>query len=333
MFRVRRLEQVIRTKALGAVEAAISKAIKQPGSMLALYGPCGVGKTVAMRTALETLGSGCDIIQVEIPEKERLCVSAIMDTILESLGETPKRFAQAKTVQLQRCLGERSKSRRVVLVIDEAHALPIRTLKGLKRLLELGYALRSGLFSVILVGQSEMKERLRAAPEVGKRTRRYEMGVLTDKEREMIVGQVAEAEGLKLKADAASEIARRAVLPLDLVQIVSELSEWAQERGITTLDLGTVMHALGETRRRLMAEYGISVSDVARVAGVSKATVSEALSGGYAGKRETAAAVESAFNRIVQDRQAKKESHEDTKARNGSDGLVGAGVSVGGRER
>jgi len=186
---------------------------------------------------------------------------------------------------------------------------------------------------VILVGQSEMKERLRAAPEVGKRTRRYEMGVLTDKEREMIVGQVAEAEGLKLKADAASEIARRAVLPLDLVQIVSELSEWAQERGITTLDLGTVMHALGETRRRLMAEYGISVSDVARVAGVSKATVSEALSGGYAGKRETAAAVESAFNRIVQDRQAKKESHEDTKARNGSDGLVGAGVSVGGRER
>jgi hypothetical protein len=309
------LEQVIMTKALGAVEIAIAKAIKQPGSMLALYGPCGVGKTVAVRTALENIGSGVDVIQVEIPEKERLCVSAIMDTILESLGETPKRFAQAKTVQLQRALGERSKSRRVVLVIDEAHALPIRTLKGLKRLLELGYALRSGLFSVVLVGQSEMKERLRAAPEVGKRARRYEMGVLTDKEREMIVGQVAEAEGLKLKDEAGAEIARRAVLPLDLVQIVSELSEWAQERGITTLDLGTVMHALGETRRRLMAEYGISVSDIARVAGVSKATVSDSLNGAYAGKRETAAAVENAFSQIVQARQAKRESGDSPQER------------------
>ena len=326
MFRVRRLEQVIRTRALGAVEAAIAKAIKQPGSMLALFGPCGVGKTVAVRSALETLGSGCDIIQVDIPEKERLCISAIMDTMLESMGETPKRFSQAKTVQLQRCLGERSKSRRVVLVIDEAHALPIRTLKGLKRLLELGYALRSGLFSVVLVGQSEMKERLRAAPEVGKRTRRYEMGVLTDKEREMIVGQVAEAEGLKLKDDAASEIARRAVLPLDLVQIVTELGEWASERGITTLDLGTVMHALGETRRRLMAEYGISTGDIARVAGVSKATVSDALNGSYGGRRETAAAVETAFNQIVAKRQEAKGKAEEIE---GSRDRVPVGVGAG----
>lgn len=292
---------------MAVVDRAIARAVGAPGSMTAIIGPCGAGKTTATRSALEKLPSGVKVIQVDVPQKEDLSIGAIMDTMIQGLGETPKRTQQARTEQFKRVLGEQTgRERRVLLVIDEAHALPLRTIKGLKRLLELTFALRlNGLFSVALVGQSELRGRLRLAPEANKRCRRVEMAGMGQREAVNLVAQVAEHEGLKLDESCVEEIARRAALPLDLVQIVTELAEWAEERGVTKMDVGMVMHALGETRKRLMAEYGITVAEIAAASGVSKATVSAALSGNYGGKRTTVQAVEEGLADLVAERRDK----------------------------
>jgi type II secretory pathway predicted ATPase ExeA len=307
VYQVKYDEDVIRTAALAGIERQVKRAADSPGSMLAIIGPCGAGKSTAMRGALERLGAGYRIIAVDTPQKEELGTGAVMDCIIEELGEPPRRYQRAKAEQFKRLVGEATGSgRRLVVVIDEAHSIPLSTLKSMKRMLEFTFALRRALFSCILCGQSELRGRLRKAPEVNKRTRRVEMASLREAEGKMLVAAVAKHEGLALDADAVTEVARRAVLPLDLVQVVTELAQWAEEHAVSRMDLGTVMHALGETQRALMAEYGITVADVARETGVAKSTVSEALTGKYPGRRHVVEEVNVGLNRLVERARKKK---------------------------
>ena len=92
---------------------------------------------------------------------------------------TLKSSPEARFAQLHRALKEAGRAgQRVVMVIEEAHCLPVPTLKHLKRFVELEDGFRK-LLSVILVGQPELEQRLSERnPEVREVVQRCEIALL-----------------------------------------------------------------------------------------------------------------------------------------------------------
>lgn len=139
---------------------------------LAVTGESGSGKTTVRRDLLDRLEREGRMVKVIQPyvlgmeENDRkgktLRVSHIVEAILEALTPTerPRQSAQARFAQLHRALiASHEAGWRHLLIIEEAHCLPIPTLKHLKRLRELekGYA---KLLSIVLIGQTELETRL-----------------------------------------------------------------------------------------------------------------------------------------------------------------------------
>ena len=86
----------------------------------------------------------------------------IAEAILEAVapGTSPKRSPEARFRQIHRALQESAKAgNKHVLIIEEAHGMPIPTLKHLKRF----YELKNGferLLGIILIGQTELATKL-----------------------------------------------------------------------------------------------------------------------------------------------------------------------------
>ena len=88
--------------------------------------------------------------------------AAIAEAIITAISPLtrPMRSAEARFRQLDSMLKNSSRSgSRHVLVIEEAHALPIATLKHLKRFFELEDGFKE-MLSIILIGQPELREKL-----------------------------------------------------------------------------------------------------------------------------------------------------------------------------
>lgn len=107
--------------------------------------------------------------------------ASIAESIIRTLvpHESPKRSADARFRQVHELLKKSAQSGvKHVLVIEEAHCLPIPTLKHLKRFRELKDGMRP-LLGVILIGQPELKHRLSEQnPEVREVVQRCELGEL-----------------------------------------------------------------------------------------------------------------------------------------------------------
>jgi len=139
---------------------------------LAVTGESGSGKTTIRRDLIDRLDREGRMVKVIQPyvlgmeENDRkgktLRVGHIVESILETLAPTerPRQSVQARYTQLHRALiSSHEAGWRHCLIIEEAHCLPIPTLKHLKRLRELekGY---TKLLSIILIGQPELEARL-----------------------------------------------------------------------------------------------------------------------------------------------------------------------------
>jgi type II secretory pathway predicted ATPase ExeA len=97
--------------------------------------------------------------------KGRDLVEAIMAEIAP--GQKLKRTSEAQLKQVAACLAESqsaSKTRRHLLIVEEAHCLPKPTLRHLKRFLEMKNPAVKGLqrpmLSIVLLGQPELADRL-----------------------------------------------------------------------------------------------------------------------------------------------------------------------------
>lgn len=104
----------------------------------------------------------------------------ICEAILEEIapGAKPMRSSEARFRQVHRALRESAKmGNRHMLIIEEAHSLPVPTLKHLKRFFELeaenGF---DKLLSIVLIGQPELAQRLdERSPEVREVVQRCEL--------------------------------------------------------------------------------------------------------------------------------------------------------------
>lgn len=131
------------------------------GSIFAVTGECGAGKTEVRKGFLEYIHRNHPEIQVIEPmviNKKRLTPEMIFDAIAEDLNITNmpaglERRARKVDAALRRSV---KTGNRHVLVIEEAHDLTNNVIKQLKRIWELSDGF-TRLISIILIGQPELE--------------------------------------------------------------------------------------------------------------------------------------------------------------------------------
>lgn len=233
-------------------------------AMVWIVGPRGSGKSHAVRRALDLVDAS--IVEPLRLDKERLHLGDIQAAIVRDLSndERVRRSGEARSGQVRRLLG--LSPRRTVLVIEEAHVLHPSTIRGLKRLRELGWhARKAPLIGVVLVGQRDAAAHI---PEVGLRSDRMTFAGLTAREAATAVTQAINAEGEVMTAEAVELLSRsgRARNWLDLQAAVDACLAQAHAAGLEQVDAATVRTALNQAEDSGAAPAAAGPADDAAIA-------------------------------------------------------------------
>ncbi len=142
----------------GAMLDALNYAITNDEGIIKVTGEVGSGKTMLCRMLLEKLPKHVETVYLATPSLSR---EDILHAIAEELG---LKLTEYRTHQLMRSLQEHlleihATGRRVVVLIDEAHAMPTETLEEIRLLSNLETN-RHKLLHIVLFGQPELDERL-----------------------------------------------------------------------------------------------------------------------------------------------------------------------------
>lgn len=153
------------------VRAAMRQTAKH-GGMLSVIGESGSGKSTLRHDLIDWININHEPITVIEPyvlglednevKGKSLKSMDISSAIISAINPQakPKRSAEARARQMLELLKNSALSgRKHLLVIEEAHGLPIPTLKHLKRFYELQEGFKK-LLSIILIGQTELQTKL-----------------------------------------------------------------------------------------------------------------------------------------------------------------------------
>lgn len=180
-------DTIIKTTNFLKAEKAIKEAVSN-NTIAAIIGPIGSGKTFINRKvvgAYQEQGSKYCVVDISPVTDNARNITQIMSQLIEDMaGESPRRDTEARRRQLRRILGD--SSRKIILSIDEAQDLHVSTLRGLKKLHELGFGTRDKLFTIILFGKPMLKDKL-YNEELRPRVKILQLQALTQKEVELFV--------------------------------------------------------------------------------------------------------------------------------------------------
>ncbi len=164
-------EDVFTTPDIRYVREALFQTARH-GGFLAVVGESGAGKSTLRRDLIERINrENAQVIVIEPyiiamedndNKGKTLKAASIAEAIINTLAplEGVKRSQEARFRQLHRVLKDSSNAGYShVLVIEEAHSLPLPTLKHLKRFFELENGFKK-LLSIVLVGQPELAMKL-----------------------------------------------------------------------------------------------------------------------------------------------------------------------------
>jgi MSHA biogenesis protein MshM len=145
----------------GATLEALLYAITHDEGIVKVSGEVGSGKTMLCRVLMERLPGNVDTIYLANPSLARdEILIAIADELKVDLGsERSTRVIRALQEELIRLY---SQGRRVVVLIDEAHAMPRESLEEIRLLSNLE-ANRHKLLQIVLFGQPELDEHLNSS--------------------------------------------------------------------------------------------------------------------------------------------------------------------------
>ncbi len=139
-------------------------ALRSGEGFLKIVGEVGCGKTVLCRQLLRSLQGECVTAYIPNPDL------GPRDLLLALAGELGLKLPASATRYrlldgLQACLlGHAAQGRSVVLIVDEAQAIPVRTVESLRLLSNLETEKRK-LLQIVLLGQPELDRKL-ARPEI-----------------------------------------------------------------------------------------------------------------------------------------------------------------------
>ena len=139
---------------------ALIYAITQDEGIVKVVGEVGSGKTMLCRMLLERLPAHVETLYLANPSLSR---QEILGAIADELGiPTDGKATHSLTRALQDALIERyAQGKRVVLLIDEAHAMPAESLEEIRLLSNLE-SKATKLLQIALFAQPELDERLAA---------------------------------------------------------------------------------------------------------------------------------------------------------------------------
>ena len=168
---VRSADEVFTSPDVRYVREALFQTAKF-GGFMAVVGESGVGKSTLRRDLIDRINNENlpivviepYIIAMEDNDKKGKTLKAahIAEAVISTLAplERMKQSPEARFRQLHRVLKDSSRAgNQHVLIIEEAHSLPVPTLKHLKRFFELEDGFKK-LLSIVLVGQPELKLKL-----------------------------------------------------------------------------------------------------------------------------------------------------------------------------
>lgn len=142
----------------GATLEALLYAISNDEGIVKVSGEVGSGKTMLCRVLMERLPKNVATIYLANPSlsREEILFEIAEELELDTGTQRPSRLLRALQEHL---IGLYSAGRRVVVLIDEAHAMPSETLEQIRLLSNLE-ANRHKLLQIVLFGQPELEEHL-----------------------------------------------------------------------------------------------------------------------------------------------------------------------------
>lgn len=143
----------------GATLDALIYAITHDEGIVKVSGEVGSGKTMLCRVLMERLPAHVDIVYLANPSLSREDILyAIADELDLDAGKTTRASAVLRTLQEQ-LIARYGQGRQVVVLIDEAHAMPKETLEEIRLLSNLE-SNRHKLLQLVLFGQPELNDTL-----------------------------------------------------------------------------------------------------------------------------------------------------------------------------
>ena len=232
--------------------ACVTKLVRAAVSaraFVSILGARGSGKTHAVRAALQE--TGAQVVEAWRVDRERLHLGDLQVALVRELSdETVRRSGEARSGQVRRLLDAAAEDRPPLLLIDDSHCLHSQTVRGLKRLRELGAwrRKRKVRLGIILVGQTDRTERV---AEVGLRSGRMWLAGLSRAEADTALDRVL-AKRIEPAARKALARSLRARGWLDLQALADECLVEALARGedtITPEGAAAVLRGTAQGRR------------------------------------------------------------------------------------
>lgn len=248
------------------------------GGFLAVEGESGAGKSTLRRELVNRITENNDPVIIIEPyvlasedndtRGKTLKSTHIAEAMMAAVAplEKPKSSPEARFAQLHRALKEsHAAGFRHCLVIEEAHSLPIPTLKHLKRILELEIGFTK-LVSIIMIGQPELGVKLSERnADVREVVQRCERVTLTPVEGARL------EEFLKFRFDRAGKALAQVIDESGISAIAARLSQSTRAGGrdqqislLYPLAIGNLMTAA----LNLAAQLGVPVVTADVVKGV-----------------------------------------------------------------
>ena len=241
------------------------------GGFVAVVGESGAGKSTLRRDLIERIKQENEQVIVIEPyilgmedndrKGKTLKAGSIAEAIITTIApmEKPRMSPEARYAQLHRLLRDSSRAgNKHLLIIEEAHGLPLPTLKHLKRFRELEDGFRK-LLGIVLIGQSELRLKLSETnPEVREVTQRIELVELQALDADLEnylnfkfkrtgtdVSTVIDASGIeamrqRMTVNAGKRGKVSLLYPLAINNFLTACMNLAASIGIPTIDADTV---------------------------------------------------------------------------------------------
>lgn len=224
-------------------------ALRSGEGFLKIVGEVGCGKTVLCRQLLKTLQGEC--VTAYIPNPDMGPDDLLMALITELGVEITPPLSRHKVFNaLRDCLLRHAEAgQRVVVCIDEAQAIPVRTVESLRLLSNLETEKRK-LLQLVLLGQPELDEKL-ARPEIRQLLQRI---TFSEYLGPMMAHRVPGYLAHRLATAASSEATDTRVFEADAAQEIARFSGGVP-RLVNILAHKCLMLAYGENEHRVNVRH------------------------------------------------------------------------------
>ncbi len=239
-------------------------------AMISIIADRGFGKT----TTFDLIFREIDVHKINLitADKERVVVSDIEKGLILGLSsESCKRTKEVRARQIRRIMGEASKEKPIVLILEEAHRMHPQTLRALKTLREMDWLGKSPLFTVVMVGQYDPMSK-RGVDEVRLRTDSIHMKGITGGE---VKEYIRSTVGRHFDPDAMEAVSR---LPesrnfLELQEVITNLMRRAIETGQRKVTAIEVFEVYGGGIKEMMRVANISPREMHEQTGLPESTL------------------------------------------------------------